>query len=71
MVWSGECSEGDPVGGHKLKFRKLHLNIRNNIFTVRVVKHQNRFPYEKVCGISIFSYMENSTGHRPGGTDTH
>lgn len=30
----------------KLKDRKLHLNARENIFTVRMVKHSNRLPRE-------------------------
>lgn len=27
---------------HKLKYRKLHLNLRNIIFTVKVAKHWKR-----------------------------
>jgi len=30
--------------GHKLKQRKLHLNMRKNFFTLRVTEHWNRLP---------------------------
>ncbi|KFV78567.1 hypothetical protein N308_02074, partial [Struthio camelus australis] len=32
--------------GLKLKYRKFHLNIRRNLFTVKVVKHWSRLPRE-------------------------
>lgn len=31
---------------HKLKYRKLHLNMRKNFFTLRVAEHQSRLPRE-------------------------
>jgi len=30
--------------GHKLKHRKLQLNMRKNFFTLRVTEHWNRLP---------------------------
>jgi len=30
--------------GHKLKHRKLHLNMRKYFFTLRVMEHWNRRP---------------------------
>jgi len=30
--------------GHKLKHRKPHLNLRKNVFTLRVTEHWNRLP---------------------------
>ncbi|KFV82924.1 hypothetical protein N308_04409, partial [Struthio camelus australis] len=30
--------------GHKLKHRKFHLNMRKNLFPVRVTEHWNRLP---------------------------
>lgn len=33
-------------GGHKLKLRSFHLNMKNNCFTVRVTELWNRLPRE-------------------------
>jgi len=41
------------TNGHKLKHRKLHLNRRNNFFTVRVTEHWNRLPREVVESPSL------------------
>jgi len=30
--------------GHELKYRKFHLNIKKNFFTLRVAEHWNRLP---------------------------
>lgn len=30
------------------KYKKFHLNIRKNIFSVRMIEHWNRFPRETV-----------------------
>ncbi|KFV84737.1 hypothetical protein N308_02802, partial [Struthio camelus australis] len=38
---------------HKLKQRKLHLNIRKNFLTVRVTEHWNRLPGEVVKSPSL------------------
>jgi len=34
--------------GHKMKHRKFQLNMRKNIFTLRVMQHWNRLPREAV-----------------------
>ena len=34
--------------GHKLKHRRLHLNIRKHFFTVRVTEHWNTLSMEAV-----------------------
>ncbi|KFV74293.1 hypothetical protein N308_03752, partial [Struthio camelus australis] len=39
--------------GHKLKHRKVHLNMRRNFFTVRVTEHWNRLPREVVESPSL------------------
>ena len=39
--------------GHKLKHRRLPLNIRKHFFTVRVTEHWNRLPGEVVVSPSL------------------
>jgi len=39
--------------GHKLKYRKFCMNIRNHFFTVRVMEHCNRFPRQVVESVSL------------------
>ncbi|KFV79006.1 hypothetical protein N308_02513, partial [Struthio camelus australis] len=39
--------------GHKLKHRKVHLNLRKNFFTVRVTEHWHRLPREVVESPSL------------------
>ncbi|KFQ60650.1 hypothetical protein N334_00755, partial [Pelecanus crispus] len=39
--------------GHKLKRRRLPLNIRKRFFTVRVAEHWNRLPREFVESPSL------------------
>ncbi|PKU36991.1 hypothetical protein llap_12706 [Limosa lapponica baueri] len=34
--------------GHKLEYKKFHLNMRRNFFTVRVIEHWNKLPREVV-----------------------
>jgi len=34
--------------GHKLKHRKFRLNMRKNVFPLRVTEHWNRLPSEVV-----------------------
>ena len=48
--------------GHKLKHRKLHVNMRKNFFTLRVTKHWNRLPRE-VAGLSFSGDIQDLTGH--------
>jgi len=39
--------------GHKLRYRKFHLNMRKNFFTLRVMEHWNRLPREAVDCTSL------------------
>ncbi|GAB0188295.1 hypothetical protein GRJ2_001294800 [Grus japonensis] len=39
--------------GHKLEHRKFHLNMRKNLFTLRVTEHWNRLPREVVESPSL------------------
>ncbi|GAB0203682.1 hypothetical protein GRJ2_002833800 [Grus japonensis] len=39
--------------GHKLELRKFHLNMRKNVFTLRVTEHWNRLPREVVESPSV------------------
>ncbi|KFV84736.1 hypothetical protein N308_02801, partial [Struthio camelus australis] len=39
--------------GPKLKYRRLHLNMRENFFPVRVTEHWNRLPREVVESPSL------------------
>ncbi|KGL83321.1 hypothetical protein N309_12684, partial [Tinamus guttatus] len=39
--------------GYKLKHRKFHLHMRNNLFTVRVTEPWNRLPREVVESLSL------------------
>ncbi|KFV76451.1 hypothetical protein N308_05926, partial [Struthio camelus australis] len=39
--------------GQKLNHRKFHLNLRKNLFTVRVTEHWNRLPGEVVESPSL------------------
>jgi len=39
--------------GHKLKQRKFQLNMRKNLFTLRVTEHWNRLPREAVESHSL------------------
>ncbi|KFQ85444.1 hypothetical protein N337_11139, partial [Phoenicopterus ruber ruber] len=38
---------------HKLKHRRLPLNIRNHFFTEKVTKHWHRVPREVVESVSL------------------
>ena len=38
---------------HKLELRKFHLNVRKNVFTLRVTEHWNRLPREVVESPSV------------------
>ncbi|KFV87012.1 hypothetical protein N308_14013, partial [Struthio camelus australis] len=42
--------------GHKLKYKKFHLNIRKHFFIVRVVEHWNRLPREALESPSLETF---------------
>jgi len=50
---------------HKLKHRKLHLNMRKNFFTLRVMEHWNRLPREVGCGVSFSGDIQDLPGRGP------
>jgi len=50
--------------GHKLKHRKLQMNIRKHFFTVRVTKNWHTLPGEVVA--SVLGGIQKLSGHDPG-----
>jgi len=42
--------------GHKLKHRKVHLNMRKTFFPLRVTEHWNRLPREAVESPSLKTF---------------
>lgn len=57
-VWVGKAEKTEPDSvvpsdrirdiRHKLKYRKFYLNLRNQVFSVRVTEHWNRLSREAV-----------------------
>lgn len=45
-LFSVVSSNRERGNGHKLKYRKIHLNIRKNFFTLRMIKHWNQLSRE-------------------------
>jgi len=44
---------------HKLKYRRLSVNIRKHFFTVRVTEHWHRFPRESVESLSLEAFKSH------------
>ncbi|PKU40587.1 hypothetical protein llap_9117 [Limosa lapponica baueri] len=42
--------------GHRPEYKKFHLNMRRNFFTVRVVEHWNKLPREVVESPSLETF---------------
>jgi len=50
---TGPCSDRTRGNGFKLKEGRFKLDIRNKLFTVRVVRHQHRLPREAADAPSV------------------
>lgn len=71
--WMGGCKEDGAKlfsvvhsnkiksNGHKLEYKKFHLNVREHFLTMRVAKHWNRLATE--AEVSIISHSQNRTWH--------
>ncbi|KAJ7398269.1 hypothetical protein BTVI_126902 [Pitangus sulphuratus] len=51
--------------GHELKHEKFHLNMRKNLFALRVAEHWNRLPRDIVESESLFRDIPNPPGRVP------
>lgn len=60
--FSVELSERTKSNGHKLKYKKFHLNIRKRLFHWYCTVEQI---LQRVCGVSILGDTQNATGNGP------
>ncbi|RMC15240.1 hypothetical protein DUI87_07425 [Hirundo rustica rustica] len=51
-----ECFQWCLPTGHKLKYKKFHLNIRKNFFALRVAEHWDRLPWEVMESPSLETF---------------
>ena len=49
---------------NRLEHRKFHLNMRENLFPLRVTEHWNRLLW-RGCGVSFSGDTQNMYGHFP------
>jgi len=56
------CSDRTRGNSSKLKEGRFRLDIRKKFFTIRVVKHWNRFPREAVDAPSLEAFKARSDG---------
>jgi len=55
-IFSRACCDRTTSNGFKIREGRLRLDIRKTFFTMRVVKHWNRFPREAVEALSLETF---------------